>query len=608
MLIGTVNGSGSQSANRILLTAIFKEGIPVSGKNIFPSNIAGLATWFSIRANKQGFLGFSNDNDIVVALNGDTFFEDISKVKAGGLFIYPKARAFDETLVPAHLNSLCIDFKSLASDLSKSIQLRKLLTNMIYVGILAEILGVSPASLDQAIGEQLRGKESLIESNQQAVAKGRQWVLDSGRDFSPWKLWEGRPDALTNKILVDGNDTGALGLVSAGSTFAAWYPITPSSSLAENFQKYCHLFRKDDRGKKQFAILQAEDELSAVAMVAGAGWAGARAFTTTSGPGISLMAECIGLMYFAEIPGVIWNVQRMGPSTGLPTRTSQGDLMACAYASHGDSRHPVLLPSSPKECFEMAHLAFDIAEEFQTLVFVLSDLDLGMNPWMSERPVAHSSAPRRGQVLNEEDLEACQSFARYGDPEGTGVPQRTLPGTPHPMAAYFTRGTGHTPEAKYSEDAQNYRDLLDRLDRKWNTLKNQILAPEVVPSNDETQDWGLLYYGSSEAIISELNHQLRSKGVVLSTCRVRAFPFHQDVESFLKDCQKVMVVEQNQLGQMKQLLSMEFPAQAGKLISITEAGGLPLCATDVSRKVIQRVFEKVGQKKSQEQEGPVANR
>jgi len=582
LLIGTVNGSGSQSANSILLKSLFNMGVPVGGKNIFPSNIAGLATWFSIRANRDGFVSFAESYDIVVCFNPETFEQDIKKVKSSGLVLYPKGRQYDSEKIPQDVISYAIDFKTLVADLSKSIQVKKLLMNMVYVGVLAEVLGVSEKSLIQALKSQLKGKENLFSINESALEKGRQWVKDLGITLPQFSVDAKGLSAMEDKVLLDGNRAGALGLVSAGATFASWYPITPSSSLAENFQDFCFQFRQNENGEHQYAILQSEDELSAIAMVAGAGWAGARAFTATSGPGVSLMAECIGLMYFAEIPGVIWNVQRMGPSTGLPTRTSQGDLMACAYASHGDSRHPVLIPGTPAECFEMAHDAFDLAEGFQSLVFVLSDLDLGMNSWMSDRPKAHTKKLDRGKVLNAKDLEKVKDYARYGDRDGDGIPHRTLPGTPHDGAAYFTRGTGHTPEAKYSEDAENYRQLLNRLDRKWETLKTKVPKPVIVKRNPKV---GILYFGSTVAIMGELTHLLSSDGHSFSECRIRAFPFSNEVDDFINEHEKIIVIEQNQMAQMKSLLTMEYPAQAHKLTGITEYGGMPLGAQAVYKKI-----------------------
>jgi 2-oxoglutarate ferredoxin oxidoreductase subunit alpha len=443
---------------------------------------------------------------------------------------------------------------------------------MIYVGVLTEILGVPDDVVDETIEHQFKGKEKVFEINKKAVLVGRDYTRTelSGKTW-PWKLE--KRDLNQNKILIDGNTAGALGLVYGGCTFGAWYPITPSSSLAEGFEHYAHQLRTTDQGEKKFAMVQAEDELSAISMVAGAGWAGARAMTATSGPGISLMSEAIGLMYFAEIPGLIWDVQRMGPSTGLPTRTSQGDVLAAARCSHGDTRHPIFFPAGPKECFEFAQKSLELSEKAQTPVFVLSDLDLGMNFWMSDRFDYDDKNLDRGKVLTKEDLEARGEFARYADTDGDGIPYRTLPGTEHDLAAYFTRGTGHDPQAKYSEDANNYQQLMDRLDKKWKTLKTMVPEPEVKVV--EGADVGLIYYGSTELIIDEL---LDSHPNTLSTMRLKAYPFHPDVEAYIEKHPKILVMEQNQQGQMTELLRGAFPQWAHKIFVETNCDGMPLCA------------------------------
>jgi len=582
LTIGTVNGSGSQSANNILMRSIFRMGIPVEGKNVFPSNIAGLPTWFSIRVNEQGFTSRKKLSDIFVAMNPETFEADLLKIKPGGLFLYNTHRKIDPTQIPENIQGVGIDFGKMATEVSKAIQLKKLLVNMIYVGVLAELLGIPEESLQGAIQTQFKGKAAVVDVNKSAVLRGRKYAQEELSEIQIKCQLEAR-QLNDGKVLIDGNTAGGLGLVSAGCTFGAWYPITPSSSLAEAFETYCHQFRVDDHGQQKFAMVQAEDELSAISMVAGAGWAGARAMTTTSGPGISLMGECIGLMYFAEIPGVIWNVQRMGPSTGLPTRTSQGDLMACAYSSHGDCRHPVLIPSTPKECFEMAHTAFDIAEGFQTVVFVLSDLDLGMNLWASEKFESLSGEFSRGKVLDAGELEKLESYGRYEDRDGDGVPYRTLPGTPHDKAAYFTRGTGHTPKATYSEDNENYRDLLDRLETKWQTLSTKVPEPEIHLEVGATL--GVLYYGSTAAVMPEVVALAQKENIKFNLCRVKAFPFTKDVAKFIEANEVTLVLEQNKFGQMAALLSQELPELAGKIKKVTQYDGLTLEAVETLQKL-----------------------
>ena len=534
MTIATINGSGSQSANNILMRSIFRMGVPVSGKNLFPSNIAGLPTWFSIRVNEQGFVGRQKQSDIVVAMNKKTLVDDFKYLKPGGLFIYNSGLRIKPEELPQEIETLAIDFNALAKEVSDSIQLRKLLVNMIYVGVLTEILNIPVDVVGATIEHQFKGKEKVYEINKKAVHAGRQYVEEELKGMS-WRWRVEEKDLTKNQVLVDGNTAGALGLVYGGCSFAAWYPITPSSSLAEGFESYCNKLRITDTGEKNFSMVQAEDELSAISMVAGAGWAGARAMTATSGPGVSLMAEAIGLMYFAEIPGVIWDVQRMGPSTGLPTRTSQGDVLSAARCSHGDTQHPIFFPSSPKECFDFARLALDLSERAQTPVFVLSDLDLGMNFWMSDRFEYSTEDFDRGKVLGKDELEKIGEFARYADKDGDGIPYRTLPGTEHDLAAYFTRGTGHTPEAQYSEDSDNYQKLMNRLDKKWETIKT--LVPEPAISEVQDSKVGLIFYGSTDLVVGEL--MSLNTGKTVSQLRLRAYPFNNQVEEFISKHEKI---------------------------------------------------------------------
>ncbi|MCB9073454.1 MAG: 2-oxoacid:acceptor oxidoreductase subunit alpha [Bdellovibrionaceae bacterium] len=570
--IGTVNGSGSQSANVILQRAIFRMGVAVVGKNLFPSNIAGLPTWFIIRANTKGYSSIEPKSDIVVALNPQTANEDLQHLKPHGLYIYNSSVKLTRP-IPEGCTAVSIDFTKLAGQVVESIKIKKLLTNMVYVGVLCEILGIPQDIINTTISDQFSGKDNVIDMNQKAVQSGREYArqipeLNTSKKLSP-------SDLNKNKILIDGNTAAALGSVFAGCTFASWYPITPSSSLAENFEMYAHCLLKDDNQKNKFAMVQAEDELSAVCMVAGAGWAGARAMTATSGPGISLMSEAAGLMYFAEIPGVIWNVQRAGPSTGLPTRTMQGDILSTSQLSHGDTRHVMLFPASPCECFDFATRAFNLAEELQTLVFVLSDLDLGMNHWTCKDLNYPTEPIRRGKILNKEALDKVSEFRRYADVDGDGIPYRTLPGTEHPHAGYFTRGTGHNDAAKYSEDPTTFEKLLDRLNKKWNTAKTMVPAPDIDKRTDKV---GLVTYGSTHSMIAELRDKLAAQNVECSTLRIKAYPFTEEVRQFIDGHEKIFVLEQNRDGQMLKLLAMEYPYLAGKMKSVLKYDGWPVRA------------------------------
>jgi 2-oxoglutarate/2-oxoacid ferredoxin oxidoreductase subunit alpha len=578
LIIGTANGSGSQSANLILLRSIFRMGIPVGGKNLFPSNIAGLPTWFVIRANEKGFTSILPKMNIVVSINQQTCDDDLVHLDNESLFIHNSSLRFTKPL-PA--NSLSIDFSKLASQVTDSIKLKKLLTNIVYVGVLAEMLGIPDDILQRTIGDQFNNKKSVVDLNVAAALAGREYFNTHVKLDSPWKLEKRQHN--DGKILIDGNTAAGLGSVFAGCSFASWYPITPSSSLAESFESYCQKLRKNENGENNFSVIQAEDELSAITMVAGAGWAGARAMTATSGPGISLMAETAGLMYFAEIPGVVWNVQRAGPSTGLPTRTLQGDILACAQLSHGDTQHPLLFPANPEECFSMAQTAFDLAERLQTLVFVLSDLDLGMNQWICN-DFTYSQKPfDRGKVLSAEDLEKVQKFDRYKDLDGDGIPYRTLPGTEHNLAGYFTRGTGHDESAKYTESAEVFQKLLDRLSKKWQTAKTLIPEPVM---DVQTSTLGLIAYGSTDSTIPELRFRLAEKGIQTSYMRLKAYPFTASVEGFLKTHDKIVVLEQNRDGQMRKLLIQEYPQHAAKIKSSLSYDGWPTRAENLMAGVL----------------------
>ncbi len=483
--VATVNGSGSQSANNILVKTLFRMGIPVTGKNLFPSNISGLPTWFTIRANPQGFTARKEESDIVVAMNPTTIFEDLQSVVPGGFFLYNDEIKFTSSSLSRNdVQLIPLPFKSIADSLSDSGKLKKLLTNMIYVGVLAQWLQMDEVILYQVLQDLFSDKPNVIEMNTNAVKAGIKWAQENPQTLSEHYQAQTISQGNKDKILIDGNTASAMGWLFGGCTVVSWYPITPSSSLVENFHELVKKYRKKGT-HVQAAVIQAEDELASICMVLGAGWAGARAATATSGPGLSLMAEAAGLAYFGEIPSVIWNVQRGGPSTGLPTRTQQGDLSFAYRLSHGDTQHVILLPANPTECFEWGQTCFDLAERLQTLVIVLSDLDLGMNLWVIDELPYPVRPFDRGKVLTTADLEKIEEFARYRDTDGDHIPWRTLPGTDHPKAAYFTRGTGHNEKAQYSEDPQVYARLLDRLKKSMilpkNTYPNPLLIHTTKP-------------------------------------------------------------------------------------------------------------------------------
>lgn len=579
--VATANGSGSQTSNMVLLRTLFQMGIPVSGKNLFPSNIQGLPTWFTIRANGKGWIARKQDADIVVCMNPDTSDEDAAAARKGAILIY------EETLNLADKRPDCVHyavpFKKLIAEACPDVRLRKLVINMLYVGVCAQLFDFDMEEVRKAISTQLAGKQKAIDLNVPAVEYGYKWAAENLKKADPYRVE--RMDANKGKIIIEGNAATALGLMFGGVTVVTWYPITPSSSLCEYLEDYLNKHRIKD-GKRTFAVVQAEDEIAAVGMLAGAGWAGARAFTSTSGPGISLMNEIIGLGYFAEIPFVICNVARTGPSTGLPTRTMQGDVLSLFYASHGDTKHIVVIPNTPKEAFEMAGEALDLAEEFQTPVFILSDLDLGMNFWMSERFEYPTKPFKRGKVLDKEALDKLNGqWGRYRDVDGDGIPYRTYPGTPHPKAAYFTRGTGHTPEATYSERPEDWKNNMDRLARKFETAKTRVPKPEIVNNGHAA---GLIYFGTTTEAIREALAELDDRhGLKLDQCRLRAFPFTQEVEDFIHRHERVYVVELNRDGQMRMALGAELPRLAGKLRSVLHYDGMPLTAENVVSQIVE---------------------
>jgi 2-oxoglutarate ferredoxin oxidoreductase subunit alpha len=557
-------------------------GIPVSGKNLFPSNIAGLPTWYTIRASKQGYVARRREIELLVAMNAETAREDILSLPAGGAAIY------DESLNLKQYRDdvVCypVPFDKLTAAVCPEAKLRKLVRNMIYVGVVAQLLSMDLTKVEDAVRRQFAKKQKAADLNWTAVKAGYDFAAKSLTKQDPLML---EPmHATEGKIIIDGNSAAALGAMFAGVTVVTWYPITPSSSVVESLIDYMKKYRVEEDGKASFAIVQAEDELAAIGMVLGAGWAGARSMTSTSGPGISLMTEFAGLGYFAEIPGVIFDIQRVGPSTGMPTRTMQGDLLAIAYLSHGDTKHVMLLPASVQECYQFAMDAFDLAEQLQTPVFVLSDLDIGMNNWMSDPFVYPEKPLNRGKVLSAEDLERLGGFERYKDVDGDAIPYRTLPGTNHPKAAYFTRGSGHNEKALYTERPDEYQSLMERLDRKFQTARTLVPPPEVVQTGKSKI--GLIAFGSSDFAVRESRDQLKKEyGLETDYLRLRAFPFSPEVQAFVAAHSRVYVIEQNRDGQMLSLLKLDLPADhITKLRSIRHFDGLPLDARTVTDNLV----------------------
>lgn len=557
-------------------------GVPVSGKNLFPSNIAGLPTWFTIRASKHGYVARHRKIDILIALNAETAREDILGLPAGAAAIYDEnlnLRQYRDDVV-----CYPVPFDKLTAAICPEAKLRKLVRNMVYVGVAAHLLQIDMSSVEGALHKQFAKKQKAMELNFGAVKAGAEYAAAHLPKQDPYCIE--RMNSTAGKIVIDGNSAAALGAVFAGVTVVAWYPITPSTSVVEATIDYLKKFRITEDGKATFAVVQAEDELAAIGMVLGAGWAGARSMTATSGPGISLMAEFSGLGYFAELPGVIFDVQRTGPSTGMPTRTSQADLLSTAFLSHGDTKHVVLLPASVKECFEFGYAAFDLAERLQTPVFVLSDLDLGMNNWMSDPFVYPEKPLDRGKVLTAEDLNRLGGFARYADVDGDGIGYRTLPGTDHPRAAYFTRGSGHNSKAAYTEKPDEYVEIMERLAHKFDTARTLVPAPVLVRNTGARI--GILAYGTSDFAVTEALDEIRQQYKLdVDYLRVRAYPFNDQVQSFFASHQRVYVVEQNRDAQMASLLKLDLPAdQAVKLRSILHFNGLPMDAESVVSELV----------------------
>lgn len=574
--VATVNGSGSQSSNLVLTNAIFRLGIPAAPKNVFPSNIEGLPTWFDVRISPEGYQCRTRDVDVLVSLNIATWERDVAGVKSGGAIVHEATYPIAGDTKRDDVTYYAVPFIEMGKKHIENGALRKYLVNMIYVGVLAQLLGIDAETIEAAVKTQFRSKPKAVETNMQAVRLGFEYAAEHLPKNDPYKLerMTGKTDGLT---YMDGNKAAALGCLMGGCTVAAWYPITPSSSLCESFIALCDTYRVNpDTGERNVAIVQAEDELAAAGMVFGAGWAGARAMTSTSGPGLSLMAEYAGFGYYAEIPGVIFDVQRAGPSTGLPTRNMQGDVSFAYQLSHGDTKHLVLLPATVQEAYEFGMESFDIAERFQTPVFVLSDLDLGMNSWMTSALPYPEKRFDRGKVLDADDLNKVGSWGRYRDTDGDGIPYRTLPGTAHSEAGYFTRGTGHDEEARYSELPEVWKRGLDRLVRKHETARSAMPQPIL---DEASRSIGIIAYGTTHHAVVEARERLAADGIETDYLRVRALPFSADVASFIGRHERVYVIEQNRDGQLHGLLRAELPTHLiPRLRSIRHYNGVPIDA------------------------------
>ena len=596
--IATVNGTGSASANSLLMQAIFRMGIPVSGKNLFPSNIQGLPTWYEIRVSKDGYTARPDEVDLVVALNTGTYAKDVAAVRQGGYLMYDSSWPLDNVLAREGLTILGVPFGRLCVESFAGDRERTLMRNIAYAGALAALLEIDMDVIGEMLREQFSRKRALLDSNFRAIRLGYDYAKKAFDCPLPFHLQ--RMNATGDHILIDGNTSAALGAVYAGATVGAWYPITPATSLMEAFKSFCARYRVEPETKRNnFCILQAEDELSAAGIVIGAGWAGARAFTSTAGPGISLMSEFIGLAYYTEIPAVFFDIQRTGPSTGMPTRTQQGDILSIAYLSHGDTKHIMLFPCNPEECFYLAVTAFDLAERFQTPVFVVSDLDIGMNDWMCRRLTWDDSyRPDRGKVLSADELQKIERFSRYFDTDGDGIAARSLPGV-HPKGAYFVRGSGHDKHAAYTEDAADYQEVVDRLTKKLATAARAVPAPELhyasaatgagVDSTQPKAEIGIVSIGSCHAAVMEGVARLREQGIAVDYMRIRAFPFSDVVSDFLWSHERVFVVEQNRDAQLRALLALETGMARDAMTPVLDYGGLPLTAAAVVHGITSRL-------------------
>ena len=584
--IATVNGTGSASANGLLMKAIFRMGIPVIGKNYFPSNIQGLPTWYEVRVSGDGYQSRADRVDVIVAMNAQTYSQDMAEVISGGWLIYdstwPRSRLLDRddiSIVGIPLSRLC-------NERFDGVRARILMKNIAYVGALAALLDIDLDVITELLEQTFAAKKHLVKSNLEAIRLGYDYTKEHFKCPLPAKVE--KLDKTRNHILIDGNTAAGLGCVYAGATVGAWYPITPSTSLMDAYKSFCKQFRMDEEsGKKKFCIVQAEDELAAIGVVLGATWNGARAFTPTSGPGISLMSEFIGYAYYAEVPAVIFDVQRVGPSTGMPTRTQQCDLMACAYASHGDTKHVLLFPSDPEECFYMSITAFDLADRLQTPVIVMTDLDIGMNDWVCpDLKWNDEYQPDKGKVLSAEDLEAMDKFYRYLDSDGDGITYRTIPGE-HPKGSYFTRGSGHTKYGAYTEDSAEYQEVVDRLLVKWETARTIVPEPETEYSKFNKH--AILSLGSCDGAVKEALVRLKGENIGLNYCRVKAFPFTQSVIDFVNKHERVYVVEQNRDAQLRSLLMLDANSDDEKLISMLHYDGMPINASFVVDRVLEEM-------------------
>ncbi len=586
-----VNGTGSASANFLFTKSVFRMGVPVTPKNIFPSNIQGLPTWYEVRISEQGYLGRREGIDLMVAMNPQSMANDVASVKTGGYFLYDSTKMLHSQFRRDDITYLGIPLMEMCNREYTDPRQRQLFKNIIYVGALSALFGIEFDVLEKLIAEQFPGKEKLIPPNIKALKMGVQYVHDNFQ--YPLDIRVERRDLVGDAIMIDGNSACGLGAIYGGATVAAWYPITPSTSVVEAFSNYADEYRVDEEtGKRNVAIVQAEDELAAIGMVIGAGWNGARSFTATSGPGVSLMNEFLGLGYFAEIPAVLIDVQRTGPSTGMPTRTQQSDVMEAAYASHGDTRHVLLFPATPRECFEMTADAFDLAEQLQTPIILMTDLDLGMNDHVTP-PLEwdDSREYKRGKVLTAAQLDEMQRFGRYLDVDGDGITYRTYPGTHPTKGAFFTRGTSRDEYAAYTEDGGAYRRNMDRLIKKWNTAKSYVPAPQQYNKEHKHAN-GILFYGTSQYAAEEAIDLLKKDGIELDAMRIKAFPFNHQVEDFIRNHERVFVIDQNRDAQMRSLLMIELNADPAKLVSVLNYDGMPITADNIIKQVTGKLMAK----------------
>jgi 2-oxoglutarate/2-oxoacid ferredoxin oxidoreductase subunit alpha len=584
-----VNGSGSASANTLFAKAILRMGVPVTPRNIFPSNIQGLPTWYEVRVSEAGHLGARGGGvDLMVAMNPQTWAQDVASIERGGYLFYDNTKPMPSSRFRSDIVIIGVPLTEITNKAYTESRQRQLFKNIVYLGALSALLNMDVAEIEKLLGEQFRGRDKLISANVQALHMGREWTLANLE--CPIGLTLSRADAVGDRIFIEGNAAAALGAIYGGATVCAWYPITPSSSLAEAFTRYCNRYRVDPETKRnRFAIIQAEDELASIGIVIGAAWNGARAFTATSGPGISLMQEFVGLAYFAEIPAVIIDVQRAGPSTGMPTRTQQTDILSCAYASHGDTKHVLLFPEDPYECFEFAALSFDLADRLQTPIFMMLDLEIGMNDRLC-RPLSWDDSRRfdRGKVMNADELEAGKDFGRYLDVDGDGIPYRTYPGTHPTRGAFFTRGTSKDRRARYSEEGPDYAENMLRLLKKFETAKQLVPRPVIRAAQQPTQ-LGAIYFGSTSPAINEAEEILAERGIHLNLLRVRGFPFHHTVKSFIGEHDQIFVVEQNRDGQLRTLLINELEIDPAKLTRVLHFDGTPITARFISNAIAEKV-------------------